>query len=94
MFLLLGASLAQVLLRSALLVYPFWRIWLLRLFLWPDMLSIATEVRPLENLSLNLAYNDWLVLTMLSDSLPERQWVALVHATNDRQDFNKSIEVG
>ena len=84
LLLLLAVSLIQVLVRSALLLYPSWRIRCLQLSLWQDMASIAAEARTLENLSLSLPYNDWLLLAMLSDSLPERQWVALLHATNDR----------
>ena len=84
LFLLLAVSLVQVLVRSALLLYPSWRIRWLRLSLWQDMASISAEARTLENLSVSLSYNDWLLLAMLTDSLPERQWVALLHATNDR----------
>jgi len=84
LLLLLIVSLLQLLVRSALLLHPSWRISFLRLSLWPDMPSIAAEASTLENLSVSLPYNDWLVLEMLSHILPERQWVALIHSTNDR----------
>ena len=83
LFLLIG-NFCQLLVRSALLLYPSWRIFFLRLSLWPDMPSIATETSTLENLTVSLPYNDWLVLELLSHILPERQWVALIHSTNDR----------
>ena len=83
LLLLLVVSSIQVLVRSALLLFPSSRIWILRLSVWPDMPSIAAEVRTLENLALSLPYNDWLVLAMFSDILPERQWIALIHSTND-----------
>ena len=83
MFLLVVAS-VQVLIRLAQLLFPICRIWTLRLSSWPDLSWIKAEANTLENLALSITYSDWLVLTILSQALPERQWIALVHATNDR----------
>ena len=81
---LLVVSSVQVLLRLAQLLFPICRIWTLRLSSWPDLSWIKAEAATLENLATSITYSDWLVLTMLSQVLPERQWIALVHATNDR----------
>ena len=84
LLLLLLVSAGQVLLRFVLLLNPSRRVQILCLSLWPDMPCIKAEARTLENLSISIPYNDWLVLARLADVLPERQWLALVHSTNDR----------
>ena len=84
LLLLLLVSVGQVLLRFVLLLNPSRRVQILCFSLWPDMPCIKAEARTLENLSISLPYNDWLVLASLADILPERQWLALVHSTNDR----------
>ena len=84
LLLLLLVSVGQVLLRLVLLLSPSWRAQILCLSLWPEMPCIKAEARTLENLSISIPYNDWLVLARLADVLPERQWLALVHSTNDR----------
>ena len=81
---LLVVSFVQVLLRLAQLLFPICRIWTLRLSSWPHLSWIKAEANTLENLAVSITYSDWLVLTRLSQVLPERQWIALVHATNDR----------
>ena len=81
---LLVVSSVQVLLRLAQLLFPICRIWTLRLSSWPHLSWIKAEANTLENLAVSITYSDWLVLTRLSQVLPERQWIALVHATNDR----------
>ena len=84
LLLLLLVSAGQVLLRFVLLLNPSRRVHILCLSLWPEMPCIKAEARTLENLSISIPYNDWLVLARLADILPERQWLALVHSTNDR----------